>query len=58
MKTIASFTLAVLLFLGTDAYALLVEVDLFSAGDALITNDTSTNLEWLDFGNSGKLQRK
>ncbi len=39
---------ATLLVSGSPAYAALVEQDLFTAGDGLLTLDTDTNLEWLD----------
>lgn len=42
LLTVASF------LLGSSANALLVEADLYAPGDALLTRDTRTGLEWLD----------
>ena len=35
-------------FAATPAYADLIEIDLVSSGDGLVTRDTVTGLEWLD----------
>ena len=43
-----SSSLLTLLTLAPSAEALLIEADLFAAGDGLITLDTRTGLEWLD----------
>lgn len=36
------------LLCSTASEATLIEVDLFTAGDGLVTRDTATNLDWLD----------
>jgi len=46
LKHIVGFALSLLLSL--PASALLIEADLQAPGDALLTLDTETNLEWLD----------
>ena len=43
--------IAFLLFAST-AHATLIERDFLSAGDALLTYDTDTKLEWLDVNQS------
>lgn len=42
------FTAWITLALSSAASAVLLEVDLFEAGDALVTRDTETSLDWLD----------
>lgn len=42
------YILPVLIFFVTSSHAVLVERDWLTEGDALITYDTSTGLEWLD----------
>ena len=39
---------SIIFFQSLDVDAALVEVDLFSSGDTLITQDTDSGLEWLD----------
>ena len=41
-------SLAAGLFLSAKAHAVLVETDLFEAGDGLVTRDTDSSLDWLD----------
>jgi hypothetical protein len=50
MSRIVMLLSALLLSVGlaSDAKALLVQVDLVSPGDALLTRDTATGLDWLD----------
>ncbi len=48
----AAYGLLGLLLLTTSAHAALVERDLREPGDALITFDTITGLEWLDLTES------
>jgi len=42
--------LGALLLLTVTARADLVEIDLYTAGDGLVTRDTSSGLDWLDLG--------
>jgi hypothetical protein len=43
------FVLSVLLVVRSDVNATLIERDLFSPGDGLLTYDTQSGLEWLDW---------
>lgn len=46
--TFPALLLCGLLSIAPKADAALISIDLFAAGDGLVTRDTATNLEWLD----------